>query len=85
MEFERSSKHNSRTAIDHQIITVGDREGADRRDFVRRWAAWRRRRDEFTDLRAFQRVNEALMDIGFEMCPGGPSIEYVNSPSRTSF
>jgi hypothetical protein len=82
MESARIWDGKALIAIDHQIITIGDRQGDDKRDFVRRWAAWRRHRDEFTDIRPFQNAMAALMDIRFAMCQDGPDLEYWNSPLR---
>ncbi len=84
MRWAETRNRNSRVAIDHQIITIGDREGVDRRDFVRRWAAWRRHRDEFTDIRPFHNAMAALSDIGFAMNPHQSALEYENDPSRGS-
>jgi len=67
--------------IDHQIITVGDRQGVDARDLVRRWAAWRRGADEYSDRSTYEQAIEALLALGQELCPNGEDPDYwVNPP-----
>jgi hypothetical protein len=65
-----------RSAIDSQLIKLGDRQGEDRRDLVRRWAAWRRGTDEFADRAAFRHAMGALFSLGVELCPEGPDLEF---------
>ncbi len=72
-------------AIDFRIILAGDRLGVDKRDFVRRWAAWRRGADEYTDGSAFEQTMEALLDIGHELRPEGPDLGERDNPLRANF
>lgn len=62
--------------IDFQIITLGDQYGVDARDMVRRWAAWRRGTDEFTDRTSFDQTREALLSLGQELKPEGLDMKY---------
>jgi hypothetical protein len=68
--------------VDSHIIKLGDRQGEDRRDLVRRWAAWRRGADEFADRATFRQAMGALFRLGVELCPEGPDLEFRASPSR---
>jgi hypothetical protein len=54
-----------------RIMTLGLRQGVDRSDLVRRWAAWRRDADEFADQGKLDRAREALDLIGRELLPNG--------------
>jgi hypothetical protein len=65
-----------RFPIDFQIIKLGDQQGTDTRDLVRRWAAWRRGTDEFTDRTSFEQTREALLSLGQELKPEGPNMKY---------
>lgn len=58
--------------VDRQIIRVAPRHNMDGDDLVRRWAAWRRRVQEFTDQNGLDEAQQALNDLGRELFPYGP-------------
>jgi hypothetical protein len=60
-------------AIEAQIIALGTQQGVDRRDFVRRWAAWRREVDEFAGQGQIDDARTALDLLGHELLPNTPS------------
>jgi hypothetical protein len=55
---------------EERILTLGQREGIDRSDLVRRWPAWRRGADEFKDGVQLAAAEESLTELGRELLMG---------------
>jgi hypothetical protein len=72
LESEDLARIEGSFPFEARIITLGLRQGVDRTDLVRRWAAWRRDADEFADQGKLEIACEALALIGRELLPGGP-------------